>query len=77
MISSVIAKLDPTFADIAQTFEFISQRPGVEMGEVVDERSLPMTIESATSAETEETTRWLQELDGIEFVDVVFVHFEL
>jgi hypothetical protein len=24
----------------------------------------------------ENTTRWLQSLDGVEFVDVVFVHFE-
>ena len=74
MISSVIAKLAPP--DLEQTIQEIVAHPMFEAGELIDQRSLPITIEAADGCEMENATRWLQGLSGVEFVDVVFVHLE-
>ena len=76
MISSVIAKLNRQSPSLSQTIHQIAQRSGLEIGELVDHRLLPLTIDLPGNVETENTTRWLQSLPDVEFVDVVFVHFE-
>jgi len=76
MISSVIAKLNPEDPAKQQALDQIASHPALEVGELVDGRSLPITIESQGNDETEEITRWLMALESVEFVDVVYVHFE-
>ncbi len=78
MISSVIVRLSATLsADLfTNIVESINRRSGMDVGELIDDRLLPLTIESTTNQEMEDTTRWLQSLKGVEIVDVVFVCFE-
>ena len=55
----------------------IAQIPGVQLceGESFSHR-IPILIDSADPDSLEETTRRLQSIVGVAFVDVVFVHFE-
>ena len=76
MISSVIAKLNCAPTDCLQLTQKLSAHPALEVGEIVGGHSLPITIDASGNQETEAITRWMQQLDGISFVDVVFVHFE-
>jgi hypothetical protein len=74
MISSVIIKLDPAGSDPASIIETVSSQPEFETGELVGSHSLPITIETETGDEMESKTRWLGQLPGVMFVDVVYVH---
>ena len=56
--------------------EAIESNGDLEAGELTENGLLPITIEADDSEKMEATTRWLQSLQGVEFVDVVFVHFE-
>ncbi len=76
MISSVIAKLNCDDATCQHTMSQIESHAALDLGKLVDGRSLPITIEAAGNQETEEITRWIMSLDGVDFVDVVFVHME-
>jgi hypothetical protein len=75
MISSVIAKLSPGESDLKKTLDEIAAHPDLEVGALIDNRLLPVTIDSTGKQAMENTTRWLQARDGVEFIDVVFVHF--
>ena len=76
MISSVIAKFRPGQTELAGIVDEISAHPNLEVGALIDDRMLPITIDAADNCETETVTQWLQGREGVEFVDVVFVHFE-
>lgn len=76
MISSVIAKLTQAEPTLGTTVQEIASHPHLEVGELIEKRLLPVTIDAPDHEEMESTTRWLQSLEGVEFVDVVFVHFE-
>ena len=76
MISSVIARLGSNSTNVESLINEITSRGGLEVGELIDGRLLPITIDASNGQDMEATTRWLQELNGIDFVDVVFVHFE-
>ncbi len=76
MISSVIAKFDCDERTRQQAIRQIAAQPALEVGELIDERNLPCTIETSSCEETEQITRWMLALDGVAIVDVVFVHFE-
>jgi hypothetical protein len=76
MISSVIARLTANKADVERTVIELSAQPGFELGKIVDSRLLPITIDAENSQRMEEATKWLQGRAGVEFVDVVFVHFD-
>lgn len=56
--------------------QHVSRHSALEMGELIEETKLPIAIESAGNQETEEITRWIMSLEGVDFVDVVYVHFE-
>ena len=53
----------------------IADRPGFEVGELVDGRSLPITVEATHPQALREATDWLMSLEPVRFVDVAFVHF--
>ena len=76
MISSVIAKLNCDESTLRSNMGQIAAHPALDIGELVEGRSLPITIESGGNQETEQITRWIMSLPGVDFVDVVFVHFE-
>jgi len=76
MISGVVATLDATSDRCASTVSSVADHPLIEVGAMPEMRRLPMTIESVDQQEMEETTRWLQDLPAVLFVDIVFVHLE-
>ncbi len=76
MISSVIAKLNCDRVAAQRVIEEITSHPELSVGELIDGRMLPITIDSHDNVEMETTTRWILAVDGVIFVDVVFVHFE-
>lgn len=76
MISGVVATLNCEAADCRPLVAQISQHSCLEVGELVDNRKLPVTIESTGRKETEELTRWLMSIPGVAFVDVIYVHFD-
>ena len=77
MIASVVATLEVDDISPQRITEKIAGLPNVEVGEFVpDSRRLPIAIDSPAPATLEETTRSLQEIPGVAFVDVVYVHFE-
>lgn len=76
MISSVVANLDSQFPIDATIAEIVSCAE-METGELIDDRLLPITIESADNKLMEQKLRWLQQLPGICFVDVVYVNWEI
>ena len=76
MISSVIAKFNCDEQVRQQAMKQIARHSALGMGELIEGRNLPITIEAVGNQETEEITRWIMSLDGVDFVDVVYVCFE-
>ena len=77
MIASLVATLDKDIADLSEIVSRISCIPGVELSDAkaVIHR-FPVMIDSPDPDSLEEITRRLQQIPGVAFVDVVFVHFE-
>jgi len=77
MIASVVATLEENAGRVPNIIKEISKLSGVEIGEIDKAaRRVPITIDSPVADAIEETTRRLQECQGVAFVDVVFVHLE-
>jgi len=74
MIASVVATLAPG-RPLQGVVNEIASSTQVETGAVNGQR-LPLTIEADDNRTIEDITRWIQDRDGVLFVDVVFVHFE-
>lgn len=77
MIASLIAALDTGVADLSEIVSQISRIPGVGLNDATAfSHRLPVMIDSPDPDSLEEITRLLQQIPGVAFVDVVFVHFE-
>ncbi len=77
MIASVVATLRDDAGSLSKTLGEIGALPHIELGGyTAASRRIPIVIDSRDQAEMESTTLWLQERDGVVFVDVVFVHFD-
>ena len=77
MIASVVVTLSDDAERLQSTLSEIASRQELELGEIKGtERRISLTIDSAGPSAGEDVTIWLRSLVGIEFVDVVFVHFE-
>ena len=77
MIASLIAALDTGVADLSEIVSQISRIPGVELNDATAfSHRLPVMLDSPDPDSLEEITRLLQQIPGVAFVDVVFVHFE-
>jgi nitrate reductase NapAB chaperone NapD len=50
-------------------------RPEIELGER-QERWIPVVIEEATSRGSRDLHRWIEDLPGVAYADVVYVSFE-
>ena len=77
MIASLVVTLDCAVAGFSGVVNQIAQMPGVQLceGESFSHR-IPILIDSSDPDSLEETTRRLQSIVGVAFVDVAFVHFE-
>lgn len=77
MIASLVATLDKDIADLSEIVSRISCIPGVELSDAkAITHRFPVMIDSPDPDSLEEITRRLQQIPGVAFVDVVFVHFE-
>ncbi len=76
MIASVIAHLTVNESTFEKALGSIRENYHVEIGELIDGRLLPMTIEANTADELDDFHRRLCTLKEVEFVDVVFVQFD-
>jgi len=77
MIAGLVAILDGHAAELTETISQISRIPGVVPGDINDSaRRLPVMIDSPDPDSLEIITRRLQQIPGVAFVDVVFIHFE-
>lgn len=75
MISGLVIRLtqDDTLADTAR--RAVGQHASIEMGSP-NAANLPVVLETATAAESQELTDWLKALPGVEHVDVTFTCFD-
>ncbi len=77
MIASLIVTLDRDIANLSEIVSQISRVPGVELNDATAfSLRLPVMIDSPDPDSLEDITRRLQQIPGVAFVDVVFVHFE-
>ena len=76
MISSAIARLSNDPASRNDVIRVLQSQVGIDTGDLIDDRLLPLTIEAGDATELESLTRWLQDLSGVETVDIVYVHLE-
>jgi len=75
MISGLVAYLTENQELTSETVLAIAQHPNLELG-TQQELRLPLVLETATSAESQAVTDWLNELPGITHVDVAYVHLD-
>lgn len=75
MISSAVIRFE-TDSDKSPAFQMLADHPQIQVGELVEERSLPVTLEASSNQELEQLHDWLGSLPEVVFVDVVFVCFD-
>ena len=76
MISSAIARLTPDLELKQKLIQTLSSTDGIELGPVKNEWDLPLVICAENQHELESQHRWIDSLEGVETLHVVFVHFE-
>jgi nitrate reductase NapAB chaperone NapD len=77
MIASVVATLNVDNRGMQRVTDEISMLRNVEIGEIaINSLRIPIAIDSPDPESLEITTRQLQAISDVAFVDVVFVHFE-
>lgn len=77
MIASVVVTLSDDAARLPGTLAEIALRQELELGEFQGtDRRIPLTIDSASQSAVEDVTVWIRSFVDVEFVDIVFVHFE-
>ncbi len=75
MIASAVVTLDPNHKNFESTIDQIGDNTAIETGQLTGCK-LPITIEAAIPRSLETLTRWVYQLDGIQFIDIVFVSLE-
>ncbi len=75
MICSLVSHWEGASDRVAKSKQVLAQVARVEMGEAVGNRQ-PLVITVDDPGEANELTDWITHLDGVTFVDVVYVHFE-
>ena len=66
----------PEFDKITESPSLYDPLERLDVGELLDSRLLPITIEATNHEKTEVATRWIQELTGVAQVDVTIVSWE-
>jgi nitrate reductase NapAB chaperone NapD len=72
-ISGLIVTLEPSQERRENAVRLMGEKPSFLLGEC-DGDHLPVAMEAASSQDAENEVRWLQDLPGVLFVDVVYVH---
>ena len=75
MISGVVAYLTFDEPLVEGSLDQIRQHPAFELGERCEHR-VPMVLETSGPGESRDALDWLNDLPGIEHVDVAYVHLE-
>ena len=76
MIASLVATLKwEEGASYENTLNQLGERTEMETGQLYGTR-LPIIIEAQSTEELESLTRWVQDLNGILHVDIIFASFE-
>lgn len=74
-ISGIVISFDCSPQEQLQTLEIIKQDSRFELGECKDHK-VPGVLETPDQHDDRAAINWLNQLNGVSFVDVVFVHFE-
>lgn len=76
MIASLVAtlKIDGGL-QLEETLGQLRQRTEIEIGQLYGHR-LPITLEAAGTYEMEALTQWVQGLEGVVFVDIIFASLD-
>lgn len=75
MISGVVAYLKFDEPLVEESLNMIRQHPAFELGERSGHR-VPMVLETVGAGESRDAMDWINDLPGIEHVDVAYVHLE-
>lgn len=76
MIASLVATLkQEEDSSFEKTLNQLRERKEIEIGQIYGVR-LPLTIEAESTEELELLTQWVQGLNGILHVDIIFASFE-
>lgn len=75
MIASAVIRFE-TASEKSPALRMLAGHSQIETGELVDEHSLPVTLEASDDQELEQLHDWVGSLPGVVFVDVVFVCFD-
>lgn len=75
MISGLVVTLTSDAKLVQAVVHSIKEQPALEIGKQKMQR-LPLVLETNSPAESQEITDWLQNLPGVEYVDVAFVHLD-
>ena len=75
MIASVVVTFDQDSPSFADDITKLSSDDSIQLGDLIEGRKLPLTIDSADKRSTEQINEWISQLDAVVSVDVVFVHF--
>lgn len=69
-VSGLVLTLSEHSAERALALAALQQSPAIEVGELADRR-LPIVVDTPDSEADREIWRWLHELKGVLFVDLV------
>ena len=74
-IAGLTLTLDDDAVLAAEAIECLRAHAGIEVGERKN-RWLPLVIEAGGAREVRDLHRWIEELAGVAYVDVVYVGFD-
>ncbi len=74
-VSGLVLTLSPDPTLRHRTLEQLARRPQVEVAPA-DGNRLPIVLDTPEPETDKRCWRWLHELEGVEHVDVAFIHFE-
>lgn len=75
MISGIVAYLKFDEPLVEESLSQIDQHPAFELGERSGHR-VPLVLETNGPGESRDALDWINDLPGIEHVDVAYVHLE-
>ena len=72
MIGSAVLTLEPDSNLIESIMRQLDREDAIETGNLIGYK-LPITMEAENPASLESLTKWIQQMDGVQFVDIAFV----
>jgi nitrate reductase NapAB chaperone NapD len=75
-ISGLVITFSPDQMARRFALEALRSHPSIEVGGDRRDARVPVVVETSTSDEDRAVWLWLHELPGVQFVEVVYVHFD-